>query len=64
MEELLIKPQFLSMGGLRLSLSYLLVPVLVTDQEGIAEDSIIGFNVIECLLDRGIYPPRAVSFLL
>lgn len=39
----------------------LLVPVLVTDEEGAANEPIIGFNVIEHLLDRGIDPPRAVT---
>ncbi|XP_019221791.1 uncharacterized protein LOC109204700 [Oreochromis niloticus] len=39
----------------------LLVPVLVAQEDGVAEEPIIGFNVIEHMLERGIEPPRAVT---
>lgn len=39
----------------------LLVPVLVAHEDGVAEEPIIGFNVIEYLLERGIEPPHVVT---
>ncbi|TRY57864.1 hypothetical protein DNTS_017660 [Danionella cerebrum] len=39
----------------------LLVPVLVSSEYGVAEEPIIGFNVIEHLLEKGIEPPRVAT---
>lgn len=39
----------------------LLVPVLVSDEDGVAEQPIIGYNVIEHVLARGIEPPCDVT---
>lgn len=39
----------------------LVVPVLVVNEDGVGEEPIIGFNVIEHLLERGIDPPRVVT---
>lgn len=39
----------------------LLVPVLVAYEDGVAEEPIIGFTVIEDLLERGIEPPHVVT---
>lgn len=37
------------------------VPVLVSDEDGVAEQPIIGYNVIEHVLARGIEPPCVVT---
>ncbi len=37
------------------------VPVLVSDEDGVAEQPIIGYNVIEYVLARGIEPPCVVT---
>lgn len=39
----------------------LLVPVLVSDEEGVAEQPIIGYNVTEHVLARGMEPPCVVT---
>lgn len=39
----------------------LLVPVLVAQEDGVAKEPFIGFNVIEYLLERGIEPPHVVT---
>lgn len=39
----------------------LLVPVLVAHEGRVAEEPIIGFSVIECLLEMGIEPPCVVT---
>lgn len=39
----------------------LLVPVLVSDEDGVAEQSIIGYNVTEYVLARGIELPCVVT---
>lgn len=35
--------------------------MLISDQEGVAEQPIIGYNVIEQVLARGIEPPCVVT---
>lgn len=37
------------------------MPVLVAHEDGVAEEPIIGFNVIEVLLERGIDPTRVTD---
>lgn len=39
----------------------LLVPVLITHEDGVAEEPIIGFNVFGYLLESGIDPPHVVT---